>query len=102
MPETGLVSRNSDRRGRTVIHSNSKVLNSFNKFSAKAWNELPKHIRNIQGQSTDTFKKALDIFLSKLEDNPHCSRETTRRCSNDVMSKEDHRRMGGSPIPTTL
>ena len=106
VPQTGLIVQKHQRRGR-LITSNSHSTNSFNRFAAKAWNELPKKIRDSTYTSVDQFKSDLDSYLTHLEDIPHYYGEHQRRSNNDFISmtklrKEDHKRLGGSPIPTTL
>lgn len=43
---------------------------SFSGRGAKLFNSLPKKLRNFEG-SVDSFKNALDSFLSKVRDQPY-------------------------------
>ena len=44
--------------------------NSLSVKGAKIFNLLPAHIRNINGQKVDQFKRKLDAFLQLIPDQP--------------------------------
>ena len=109
VPKINLDFVHSERRGR-LIKMRQYVCNrnqqKFNSFITKAWNELPKRIRDQSNVTVDTFKQHLDKYLMLLEDNPHVQNEKYRRCGNDLISvmryfKEENRRyLGRAPLST--
>ena len=70
----------SGRRGRSCVlpplntgtsaRMQTIVDGSFSVRGAKLFNSLPKKLRNFEG-SVDSFKNALDSFLSKVRDQPY-------------------------------
>ena len=50
----------------------SKLYNSPLRETERAFNSLPKHLRNITKVTTDTFKGHLDNWLRKIPDQPKC------------------------------
>ena len=99
----------SERRGRLLVATADILKNNdqhYSSFVIKAWNELPRHVRDIKNVSVDTFKSHLDKFLNLLEDHPHLPYEKYRWCRNDLISvlryqKEENRRfLGRVPLST--
>ena len=103
VPKINLEVHHSERRGRLIKmqhHICNRNNQNFSSFVTKAWNELPRHIRDLTNVSVDTFKSHLDKHLRLLEDNPHTQNEKYRRCGNDLISvmryyKEENRRYLG-------
>ena len=108
VPGMNLDSFKSERRGRLIkVPSNMHSDQTFKTFAIKAWNELPRKIRDLTKVSVDTFKSHLDKHLLCLEDYPHIQNEKYRRCGNDLISvmryqKEEKRRLMGSALLSTL
>ena len=50
----------------------SKIYNSPLREMERAFNSMPKKLRNITGVTTDTFKKHLDKWLLNTPDQPKC------------------------------
>ena len=50
----------------------SKLYNSPLRETERAFNSMPKHLRNITEVTTDTFKGHLDKWLLKIPDQPKC------------------------------
>ena len=50
----------------------SKIHNSPLRETERAFNSLPKNLRNLTGVTMDTFKKHLDEWLLKSPDLPKC------------------------------
>ena len=48
----------------------SKLYNSPLRETERAFNSMPKHLRNITEVTTDTFKRHLDKWLFKIPDQP--------------------------------
>ena len=48
----------------------SKIHNSPLRETERAFNSLPRNLRNLTGVTTDTFKKHLDEWLLKTPDQP--------------------------------
>ena len=111
VPSTGIKLNNSDRRGRLLnIMSLPTVKiparnSSFNLFSIRLWNKLPRDIRGVTEVKINTFKAALDRYIKELEDNPHLPNQGPRRCSNDLptvidYTNQERRFMGRAPLST--
>jgi hypothetical protein len=68
------------RRGRTalprnVVQSSSSLVRKARESSigvkgARIFNLLPAHIRNVNADNVDSFKKSLDSFLTNIPDQP--------------------------------
>ena len=52
--------------------------------AAKLYNSLPYHIRNLDSDSYDEFKKLLDEFLSSVPDQPNVPGLVTCNMNNEV------------------
>ena len=50
----------------------SKLYNSPLRETERAFNSMPRYLRNLTGVTTDTFKKHLDKWLLKTPDQPKC------------------------------
>ena len=104
IPDCGLVSQFSARRGRSVIIkplvSNSTARmktirdGSFLVNGLRLFNSLPAKLRNVTNCSVDSFKRQLDDFLNCLPDEPSCDNLTpgavnqvTRRQSNSIIDQ---------------
>ena len=82
IPDCGLTSQFSARRGRSVIikplvpnsTASSKSIreSSFTVNGPRLFNSLPAELRNVTSCSVDSFKRQLDDFLSCLPDEPSC------------------------------
>ena len=68
------------RRGRTalprnVVQSSSSLVRKARESSigvkgARIFNLLPAHIRNVNADNVDSFKKSIDSFLTNIPDQP--------------------------------
>ena len=68
------------RRGRTalprnVVQSSSSIVRKARESSigvkgARIFNLLPAHIRNVNADNVDSFKKSLDSFITNIPDQP--------------------------------
>ena len=68
------------RRGRTalprnVVQSSSSLVRKARESSigvkgARIFNLLPAHIRNVNADNVDSFKKSLDSFITNIPDQP--------------------------------
>ena len=71
----------ADRKGRTLhepainTKSNAAIQNaryySINILGPKIWNRLPKQLRDVTNQPTESFKHILDKYLQAIPDHPH-------------------------------
>ena len=50
----------------------SKLYNSPLRETERAFNSMPRHLRNLTRVTTDTFKRHLDKWLLKIPDQPKC------------------------------
>ena len=50
----------------------SKIYNSPLRVTERAFNSLPRNLRNLTGVTADTFKKHLDKWMMKIPDQPKC------------------------------
>ena len=62
---------------RTIVH------NSTAKRMERLFNCLPPYIRNIEGKTVDTFKKALDKWLQTIPDMPKIDHYGARLAAED-------------------
>ena len=75
------------------LHHNKAVRardDSFTLTTCNLWNSLPKHIRSINGESVEYFKKKLDKTLQLYPDIP--------RCSSNGRFKDKHGRNSNSIV----
>ena len=78
VPNCGITSSNSERRGRECLVPLPKGKQSvqtlrdqsFQKVGPKLFNCLPRHLRDTKQKSTEEFKEKLDRFLATLPDQP--------------------------------
>ena len=84
--ENVLKLRTNNNRGNRLINNGSvekkgfklsakmksKLYNSPLRETERAFNSMPKHLRNITEVTTDTFKRHLDNWLLKIPDQPKC------------------------------
>lgn len=79
VPNVGLQENPHQRRGRlcyvrdiqgTTLRLRTLTYNSFSHNSARLFNCLPRHLRDLTGITPDTFKRHLDKWLSTLPDEP--------------------------------
>ena len=104
IPDCGLYSQYSNRRGRSVVikplkpNSTARIKSvregSFLVNGPRLFNSLPADIRNQSNCSVDSFKQQLDQFLSCLPDEPSCenlapgaSSQVTGRQSNSIVDQ---------------
>ena len=88
VPNCGLETATSDRRGRQVLIPKLKGSpairslreQSFQVNGPKLFNCLPPSIRNLSGITIDEFKIKLDQFLSKIPDEPNVEGLTPSAC----------------------
>ena len=88
VPNCGLSSTTSERRGRQVTvpalkgSASIKSLReqSFQVNGPKLFNCLPLSIRNLKGITVDEFKLKLDQFLAKIPDEPNVDGLTPSAC----------------------
>ena len=88
VPNCGLSSTTSERRGRQVTvpalkgSASIKSLReqSFQVNGPKLFNCLPLSIRNLKGITVDEFKQKLDQFLAKIPDEPNVDGLTPSAC----------------------
>ena len=66
----------------------------------RAFNSLPKDLRNLTGVDVDCFKKHLDSFLSAIPDQPNVPGYGRFRasCSNSVADQYKYKLMGGDIV----
>ena len=81
VPNPGISHKHSQRRGKVIVtppvrsskSSTAGTLyhNSFNRRAARAFNALPRYIRNLPNDtSPELLKKKIDGFLSSVPDEP--------------------------------
>ena len=108
MPKTSSESRN----GRTckipqlTSHQGTALTlqeNTFKIRGPKLFNAMPKEIRNITGVNTDTFKKHLDKWLTKVPDEPGFPgyRSQRRAPSNSILDQRQYRNDTGGDLVST-
>ena len=83
------------RRGRTalprdVVHSSPSLVRKARESSigvkgARIFNLLPAHIRNIDADNVETFKKSLDSFLTDIPDQPTIAGQGRAAESNSLL-----------------
>ena len=89
VPNCGLESTSSERRGREVlIHParGKKIFQSLREGSfqvngARLFNSLPKKLRNMTRIPLDDFKSSLDHYLETLPDEPNLPNYTPSTCN---------------------
>ena len=89
VPNCGLVTITSERRGREVqiphLKGSGKVRNlrenGFQVSGAKVFNSLPKHLRMLSNISVDDFKCKLDKYLEAIPDEPALPEYTPSACN---------------------
>ena len=81
---------------------------SFQSSGPRLWNSLPKNVRNKTKCSQEDFKEMLDIFLSKVPDEPRASSCVPGACdphsgraTNTLMHQVRRRRGTWRDLPTT-
>ena len=99
------------RLGRLCIlngrNASTKLEGSLTIDGPKLFNSLPKHVRDLKGVSLQKFKRALDLHLKKIPDNPQipgyteCRRATsnsicemTKICCSGALSILDPEQLG--------
>ena len=95
VPNFGLESTNSKRRGRSCVVPTVKRTagqrmqtirhNSMGVLGPRIFNCLPSKVRDISGCSIDTFKKALDKYLDIVPDEPRVP-QMVKYCSKSSNS----------------
>ena len=93
-----------------IVHgriTSTKLDGSLTIDGPKLFNSLPKHVRDLKGVSLQKFKRALDLHLKKIPDNPQipgyteCRRATsnsicemTKICCSGALSILDPEQLG--------
>lgn len=71
-------------RGKKIKHSSRTIVhNSTAKRMERLFNCLPPYIRNIEGKTVETFKKALDKWLQGIPDMPKIDNYGARVAADD-------------------
>ena len=73
------------RRGRMLLHRKVNMQSPAVVRGAKIFNLLPEHIRTMNTQHIEIFKNHLDVFLSRIPDQPTVAGQGREAESNSLL-----------------